>query len=543
MDTITSPKESVQMSPKNTPSPCGSCKYFERKHCALFENPSDENRRLHLEQPCKPLVRIRHLARWTYSPDDAAQAAALKWIEWDPVGEPIDATIWVRLIRGYLMRDVKRVQARNAQREVASCSVGELRDKSPVFALHQDSEFALVLRALAKISAEDVVWIAIIVGDGEITKVEGVSPSIARRRAALAEWRLLVLYFAIDQEWSPASNASWCALKTRRLTAGVDSDKLAFEETERAFPGAVASVSAWKNELYVPAAERSLELLRVHVGERTLNAREGIWRAVLGLAPKQREDTDTTLRGGGPSGPRGAGSGENTTHVDHATMFALLEGELDDEATLAAFRALSAPGASDDRAVLMEMARGIDAVRAMDREQPFTFLLKRKVTELRAMLDVGGVLHALGVEMAGVARAEGFVEKSVEGSANHEPALGGGEVQTITVKVGQKWRLGYENSTRNSLWLLVGQRDEEGEYMAWGDSHGAVLLHPRERWWTPEMSESEAGVTEVVAVGIRRDPREVAAFEKMDEVTLREMDVIGFQRWVLVAEGEDGGGA
>ncbi len=538
------------------PGCCQGCDHYKGGVCELLDDPTPENRKAILDKkPCRPREFALRLFAWSHAPEDIVQDVMVRWLSAprervleEMRNHPRDARRWYWILRRWLGHSPLRRVRRDAEREAPTEGLLEPQTSGAHEDWEIDAQSAKAFARLADVNAVDVaIMVEVLTPDSpHIWDAAGPgSQATKSRRIALAKWRFMVFYHDVKERWWPTRDAAWIALEERWLRSDRVTPALAFQRTCARLPGVVDGERAWREALYVPGAERSLELLRESLTADQMTRHEKTWRDVLGLSsdasagrlpPASLSQSSPPTSGSPPSPPTLAAPRETT--VDTKTMMALLSGDLDAAETLDALRALTRPEAHADRATLAQMAHATEAARALHDADPFAFVLERKVTALLATLDLRGTVMRLSTGLAGVARGElgtGKYARDAHASGDE------GTVTRVPVHVGEAWRVAYENVSDEPVWLLVAQRDDEGTWVLWGDdSHDAERLAPHERWRFPAMREEHPGEVSLVAVGTRRDPKEVAPFLTLDEGTLEALEVVAFQRFELVAEAPDG---
>lgn len=355
------------------PGCCRGCEHYKGNACGLLVDPTDKHRKAILKAPCRPWDYALRWLGWTQNPEDLAQEVMEGWMVasretvLEKLGErPLDARRWRWIIEQWLGKNARRRADRVAKREIAVEVLPEGEGSAGDGAGREaDPQYALALNQLASVSPVDVAILAVL-GSAACWEAAGPGSQATRtRRIALAVWRFEVIYQDVEGSWWPAREAAWIALEERWFHPGRVSPKTAFERTVVRLPGVVDSFTAWRKELYVPGAERSLDLLRGHLPVKR-RGYEKTWRDLLGLPIDSGKES-------GPPGPTPpappASTSQMETNVDSKTMMAFLHGELDAAEVGRVLRALARPEAGTDRMALAEMAYAIDAANQLHTER------------------------------------------------------------------------------------------------------------------------------------------------------------------------------
>lgn len=521
------------MTRDDVPGCCQNCKHYKSSACELLADPTDDNRRIILKAPCRPRDFALRWLGWASDAEGLVHDVLVAWLEASPeqvlavLGDrPRDARRWRWIIERWLGRTPRRRAARRASQEAPVEEMPNLAGVGEHEAWEVDERCATAVAGLAEVSAIDVAILVVVLTPGSPGLWEAAGPgsqATRTRRIARAIWRFQVIYQDVSARWWPASEAALAALEERWFRPGIEDHKAAFERTVERLPGVVETFTAWREELYLPGAKRSLELLRESLSPAQMATYERTWRDLLGLPVDTK--TRSNPPGSAPPSAPPTPPASPETNVDSKTMTGVLCGDLDAAKIADVLRALTRPEAHTDRMALAEMARAIDAARALHEADPFTELdeatvegleeaafqrfegggrpedaggsslanlfarLRARIDQLTANFSVGTMVLDLGMTR-GVTR---------------------GAAQRVSARVGDALSLSCRNLRNHPVWILMWVREHQGSeadrtYHLNGTVEDAKFLPPGGVWQLPPWA-AEPGAADIVVVATRFDPR------------------------------------
>lgn len=522
------------MTRDDVPGCCRGCVHYNGSACELLADPKVEHRRAILKQgvPCKPRDFALRWLGWTSNPEDLVQDVMVAWLEASPEqvlavlgNRPLDARRWLWIIVRWLGWNIRRREMRRFALETPVEALPEQEDAGEHEGWEVDERRSKALATLAEVCAHDVAIMMCVLTPGSPGLRELAGPgseSTRTRRIARANWRFQVLYQDVEGRWWPALGAAWCALSARWFCAGVEDLKAAFERTVASLRGGVETFTAWRNEFYLPGASRSLELLRESLSPAEMATYEKTWRDLLGLPI----DAETGSIPPGPTPPSAppAPATPSETAVDSLTLMAFLSGELDDVQARRVLRALTHPEAHDDRMRFAEMARALDAARALHAADPFTVLDEATLEELgvaafQRFEQVARPEDAGGSSLANLfARLRVRIDQLTASFSVGTMVLDlgmtrgatRGAATRVTARTGDDLSLSCLNIWDHPVWILMWVREHQGSetdrtYHLSGTVEDAKFMPPGGKWVLPWVAES--GAADFVVVATHLDPR------------------------------------